>query len=112
MKVNLSGRKINIKVKELNFIGRFVGLMFKGRNADNLLFNFKKEGRIAIHSWFVFFSFLAIWLDSKNNVVSYRVVWPFSTIILPRRKFSKLIEVPINKKNKKIIDFFVGERKI
>ena len=81
--------------------------MFRTRGSDNLLFEFKKNSRISIHSLFVFFSFLAIWLDSRNNVLEWRVIAPFCLRATPRKNFRKIIEIPFNSENKRAIEFFL-----
>lgn len=110
MKIKYGSKKIDVSVHRVSFVGRFTGLMFRGRNTNNLLFDFKKKTKIAIHSVFVFFSFLAVWLDEDNNVLEFKVVRPFEFYICPKKYFFRFIEVPINDKNKEIIEFFVGER--
>jgi uncharacterized membrane protein (UPF0127 family) len=112
IKIFFKGKKIKIFVKKVSFFGKIFGLMFKKCCTNNLLFEFANEGRRAIHSFFLRFSFLAIWLDSKNNVVEFRIVKPFCFCVRPKQKFRRLIEVPFNNNNKRIIDFFVGKRKI
>ena len=78
--------------------------MFSSRkNARALLFNFKKPVKLAIHSFFVFYPFLAIWLDNKNKAVKISVVKPFTLFVKPKKSFLKLIEIPINEKYKKIV---------
>jgi uncharacterized membrane protein (UPF0127 family) len=104
--------EINLLVKECNVLERIRGLMFKNKNTENLLFNFKKYSKERIHSYFVFFDFLAVWIDDKNNIIERKIVKPFTLSIKPKKSFYKLIEIPINKKNKKIIHFFVGKRNI
>jgi uncharacterized membrane protein (UPF0127 family) len=112
MKVYFRKREIEIPVKKAGSFGKIFGLMFKGRRCENLLFDFGKNGRVAIHSLFVFFPFLAVWLDEKDRVVDFRIVSPFEFNVFPKKRFSKLIEIPENSKNRKIIDFFVGKRKV
>jgi len=68
------------------------GLMF--RKPQILMFDFSRETREPIHSLFVFYPFLAIWLN-KCEVVDARIVKPFSFSVKPRRKFTKLIEIPL-----------------
>jgi len=104
IRVGFKGKKFNIKARELSLPGQFIGLMFKSRETDSLLFNI--GGRWGIHSFFVFFPFLALWLDEKNNVVEYKIVRPFTSYVQPKDKFAKLVEIPINEKNKSIIGFF------
>jgi uncharacterized membrane protein (UPF0127 family) len=106
VKVGFRKKKITIPVRKLSFREQFRGLMFKSRNSENLLFDY--PGKWGIHSWFVFFSFFAVWVDKKNKVQEIRVVRPFTFYIQPKKKFAKLIELPINKKNKKIFKKFHG----
>lgn len=101
IKISFKGNKIDIKVRELSLLGQMIGLMFKTKNCDNLLF--KRGGRWAIHSFFVFFPFLALWLNEKNKVIEHKIVKPFRFCIIPKREFAKLVEIPLNKKNAKII---------
>ena len=107
------GKKaFNIRVKKVNFITMFTGLMFKSRETKNLLFDFAEDTQILLHSWFVFFNFYVLWLDEKNKVIEFKEIRPFTTIISCRSKFRKIVEIPINKENRKIINFLVGKRKI
>ncbi len=106
------GKKISFLVKECNALEKITGLMFKKKITRNLLFDFKKKSFLRIHSYFVFFDFLAIWTDDKNNIIKKKIVKPFTLSVKPKKPFHKLIEIPINKKNEKIIHFFVGKRKI
>ena len=104
-------RKIKIPVVKTGFFRRGIGLMFRNKGTKNLLFEFTRDIRIAITSWFVFFPFLIIWLDSKNTVVEFKIVEPFTFKLTPKKKFRKFIEIPINAKNMEKIDFFVGKRR-
>lgn len=104
------GRKISVAAKECRGIRKFIGLMFKqGQKANALIFSFEKPVRIKIHSFFVFFPFLAVWLDDRNNVVDLKSVKPFSLIISSKKRFSKLIEIPINNRYSKEIKLLVGD---
>lgn len=92
-------KKINLEVKKCNFFQRFSGLMFtRQETARALFFDFEKEVRIPIHSFFVFFPFVAIWLDDKNQVIEKRIVKPWKFSILPKKPFVNLIEIPLNSK--------------
>ena len=82
---------------DCNFLKRISGLTFTRRSkAKALLFDFKKPVFTSIHSLFVFFDFVAIWLDEKGNVVDLRVVRPWTFSVCPTIKFNKLLEIPIN----------------
>ena len=100
--INYSGKNLKINARNLGFFFRFIGLMFKGKDIGNLLFDFREDVGLSIHSLFVFFPFLAIWLDSKNNVLECRIVRPFCFNIKPKRNFRKLVEIPLKYKNEKI----------
>jgi len=97
-------KKINIDVKRCNLFWMVKGLMFRRReNAPALLlFDFKKPKRMKIHSFFCP-RFLAVWLDKKNNIIEKRIIHPFNPLILPKRKFSRLVEIPCNSKYKDIL---------
>ena len=111
MKINIKFKvkRINIRVEKANLFG----LMFKPQKTENLLFDFDRDVTNSITSLFVFFPFLAIWLDKNNKVLESRVITPLTLTIRPKNKFRKLIEIPFNKGNEEIINFFVGKgRKI
>ena len=76
--VNLFGKRVLVNVRRAEFFSKFFGLMFKSKNTENLLFEFKNDVKISFHSFFVFFSFLIIWLNPKNDVIEWRIVKPFS----------------------------------
>ncbi len=105
MKIRFNNKNIEIKkLKKLSFFGKFKGLMFSRReNANAMLFEMRKPCKRAIHSLFVFFPFLAVWLDNKN-IVEMKIIKPFTFYASPSKKFSRLIEIPINNRYKKIIE--------
>jgi uncharacterized membrane protein (UPF0127 family) len=111
-RVGFRGRNLEIPVKEAGVFGKLRGLMFRTRKTCNLLFNFGASGRRAIHSCFVFFPFLALWLDKNNDIIEFKVVNPFRLHVLPKKEFKTLIELPINLKNRRIINFIVGKGKV
>ena len=114
-KIRLSYKKEKfvIDLKICNWFEKFSGLMFSRREkAKSLLFDFKRPVKKAIHSYFVFFPFIAIWLNDKNKVIDFKIVKPFTSPTFPKKSFSKIIEIPINKKYEKIVGILVGDRKI
>lgn len=112
MILNYKNKKIRITVKKVSGLGKVIGLMFKKKTTENLLFDFKKKTDTRIHSYFVFFYFLAIWINKKNEVIEWEIVRPFILSMKPKKSFMRLIEIPLNRKNKKIIEFFVGRGKV
>jgi len=111
MKIVYKNREIEIDVRSMNSFGRFIGLMFRSRETVNLLFDFLSEGKRDLHSLFVFFPFLVLWLDGKNNLIDHKICLPFKWKISTEKPFVKVVELPFNNKNKKIIDFFVGKER-
>ena len=111
MKIKKGGRVIDLgKIKKVNWVGKFSGLMFCRREkAGSLLFEFKKPTKMKIHSYFVFFPFLAIWLNKDDEILTLKEVKTFKINIGIKKSYSKLIEIPINEKYKKIIELLVGD---
>lgn len=108
--INYNGNKIILTAEKCNLWKKFWGLMFSNsENAEILLFSFKRKQKIKIHSFFVFFPFVALWLDNKNNVVDIKIVKPF-TLSVPEKPTYNLIEIPFNKKNKKLVQVFTYRR--
>jgi uncharacterized membrane protein (UPF0127 family) len=109
MRIFIGKKSVLVDAKKVSFLGKFSGLMFRTRYTKTLLFEFDNETRQAFHSYFVFFPFLMVWLDGKNNVIESRKIRPFTFIIRQKKKFRKVVEVPINGKNEDIIRFFDGK---
>ena len=104
------GKKFSFDAKICGFFDRVLGLMFKSRkNAQALLFKFDKSSRITIHSLFVFFPFVVVWLDSKGKVIVIKKVKPFTPFISIEKSYSRIIEIPINKKYSNIVKLLVGD---
>lgn len=105
--ITYKNKKIKIEAEDCNFFKKFSGLMFSRREkAGILLFNFEGKQKIAIHSFFVFYPFIAVWLDKTNKIADLKVVKPFTFCASPKKSCFKLVEIPINKKNKKFVGFF------
>lgn len=105
-------KEIILQARECSFIRKGFGLMFKTRKTDNLLFSFDRPSSLSLTGLFVFFPFLVLWLDKKNNVIDWTLVRSFTSTIKTEKKFIKILELPLNRENSKIIDFFVDKRKI
>ncbi|MFA5019917.1 MAG: hypothetical protein WC533_02355 [Candidatus Pacearchaeota archaeon] len=111
MKIKIGGKILKIpEVKKANLWLKFRGLMFRNREkAEALLFKVKKPK--AIHSWFVFFEFAALWIDNKNNIIKWKIILPFTSYEKPNKPFSKILEIPINKKYKTLVDKIIKTEK-
>ena len=103
---NYKRKKICLSIKRTNYFTKGIGLMFRTKNTSALIFKFKKPTRISIHSYFVFFPFIAIWLDKSNKILETKLVKPFTFIVKPKKRYVTLVEIPINNKNRHIIDIF------
>jgi len=107
--INYGKKKILVELERCSFLGKGIGLMFSKREkAKNLLFEFRGSSQMGIHSYFVFFDFLAVWLDYENNVVQIDRVKPWVSYLRPSKKYAKLVEIPINKKNKVLVSKLFG----
>ena len=87
---------------------QIVGLMFRSQIVP-LIFVFPCSSSHPIHSFFVFQSFEAVYLDDRFNVTDIFVVHPFSPWIEAFKPSKYLLEVPLGwsdahdiKLNKKI----------
>jgi uncharacterized membrane protein (UPF0127 family) len=95
------GIKVN-DVKKVSEFEKGIGLMFHNRErCPAMLFEFKNPTRMKIHSLFVFFPFVAVWLDNQNKIVDSKIVKPFRLSISSKKPFYKLLEIPLNKEYKK-----------
>src|SRR3989344_5271772 len=106
--INFKNKKIKIPdVKKLSLFEKGIGLMFSPRkNAKALLFEFKKPAKMRFTSWFVFFPFLIIWLDDKNNVLDFKEVKPFTSHIPSEKPCKRVLEIPFNDNYEEIIKRF------
>lgn len=108
---NYKNKKVNVEVNLVPWWFEGIGLMFSRRkHAKALLFSFDKPTKMAIHSWFVFYSFFAIWLDEGGKVIGVKKIKPFSFRVLPSRKFKKIIEIPINSKYDDVLKILDGKK--
>jgi uncharacterized membrane protein (UPF0127 family) len=100
-----------LNVVPMSLIG--LGLMFKRKtNAKVLLFEFKKDVKMKIHSFFVWFPFVAIWLDSRGKIIEIKKVKSWNIGICPPRKYKSLIEIPISSTYDEVLSFIDGIGKI
>ena len=104
-------KKISLNAFECVGNERMRGLTFRRRkNARALLFEFDELCREPIHSIFVFFPFVGVWLDGKR-LVGIKTVKSFLPFIRPKRPFDRLIEIPLSDKYKKEVALIVGKER-
>lgn len=114
IEVFYKGKRFLLKVKRVSFFGRIRGLMFRKKYSQELLFDFFRECKEPIHSLFVFFPFLALWLNERNEILEYRIVKPFTLSVKPKRSFYRLIEIPLSMEkfeNSELVNFLVGKER-
>ena len=103
------------KIYDTSF-SKVKGLMFSSplKKNESLLFVTEKENitELSIHSLFVFFSFDAVWLDKRCQIVDIQGnIKPFTLYRQPKRKAQYLLELPLGKSkrlalgNKLIVKF-------
>jgi uncharacterized membrane protein (UPF0127 family) len=111
--LGFKNQKVFLDVKVCsNIFSMMRGLMFRRQNsAPALFFDFGKDGSHRIHSYFVFFPFLAIWINSSGKIVDFKMVKSFESSVLPKEPFSRLIEIPMNRFYSDIILLLVGKIK-
>lgn len=103
IKYKSRGIKVN-DVKKVSEFEKIIGLMFRCREkCPAMLFEFKKPTQMKIHSLFVFFPFVAVWLDNQNNIIDLKIVKPFQLSVYCKKYFYKLLEIPLSRKYKKEI---------
>jgi len=102
------GKKLNLEVFECNAFEKGTGLMFSRKEkAKILLFGFKKKSYLSIHSFFVFFPFIAVWTDDKNKILCWKKVLPFTFRVSPPKSgYFNLIEIPMTKEHSRVVKFF------
>ena len=101
-------KKLSVNVLKMNFLTQYLGLMFSSSKTSIRLFSYSKDCGIMIHSWFVFYPFLIVWLDKSKKVIGFKKVLPFTSCVIPKKKFRHFIEIPFNSLNKKILSNFVS----
>ena len=100
---NYRGEEIVLEAREMRGLKKFVGMMFY---RSLLLFDFGKDSQTKIHSLFCP-KFLAVWIDSDDNVVDLKIVEPWKFSVSSKKAFSKLIEIPINEKYRELVEKLV-----
>jgi uncharacterized membrane protein (UPF0127 family) len=107
------GKKININdVYQVPKIKEGIGMMFhKRETCPAMLFEFRKPSKMKIHSFFVFFSFVGVWMDNKNKIIEIKYVRPWQMSVSPKKEFYKLLEIPVNRKYRRQIMLLVESQK-
>ena len=94
-------KKISLECRKCGFFS--FGLMFRTGKTNPCVFNFKKLSSFRITSFFVFFPFLAVWLDNEKKIIEMKKIKPFTLFECPKKPYYTLIEIPIDKKYFKLL---------
>ncbi len=108
MRVLLGKKSALVDVTHVSLLESIRGLMFT-RSLHIPLF-FPLRFPLSIHSLFVFYPFLAVWISEQRSVLRVDTVFPFTLHISPPDGAKGLLEIPIHVKNTKIGSFLVGKR--
>ena len=94
-----AGKKIlaqKVKVCDTLF-SRTLGLMFSPSLPNNqgiiLVANQQGKTQTSIHSFFVFFTFDALWIDENKHVVDKKTIKPFRALMSPRNPAKYVLEL-------------------
>lgn len=90
MKIKINNKNVDFELCNTLF-KNFRGLMFS--NKKNIILVAENESRLssAIHSFFVFYPFNAIFLNEKKEVVDHKKLYPFS-MYMPKKAAKYIIE--------------------
>ena len=94
-------------VREARGLSFVKGLMFSRSTHSPLLFSFPVP--LAIHSLFVFYPFLAVWMTKENRILRVDVVKPFCFHVSPPSRARRLLEVPLHVRYSSFGTFLVGK---
>ena len=94
-----AGKKLlarKVKVCDTVF-SRTLGLMFQSSLASGegvlLVANKQSKSQTSIHSFFVFFTFDALWLDENKKIVDKKTVFPFQALLRPKHSAKYVLEL-------------------
>ncbi|MDD5649864.1 MAG: DUF192 domain-containing protein [Candidatus Nanoarchaeia archaeon] len=90
MKIKINNKNVDFELCN-TFYENCKGLMFSKKK--NIILTTKGDSRVntSIHSFFVFFPFNAIFVNSKKEVVDHKKMYPFS-MYMPKRAAKYVIE--------------------
>lgn len=105
MNIKINKKNLFIEnVEKASWLKNFTGLMFKGENANPILFNIPNS---PIHSLFCK-PFLAIWFN-KGKIIDIKFINSVKLSIKPKKSFTHLLEIPYNHKYQLLIKKLLGK---
>ena len=97
----VEGKKFCVRARRCGVLNS--GLMVRTAKTVPCVFRFDKPSDFKITSMFVFFPFIAVWLDKLGEVIETRKVEPFTVAVSCKKKYHILLEIPVNKKYSSVI---------
>lgn len=105
IKNETKGRIITRKFRKCkSILSKTIGLMFSKKNKEALIFIFEKEKIIPLHMFFVFYSIDVLFLDKNKKVVEIKENFGPFRFYNAKNKAKYVIELPVGKIKKSIID--------
>ncbi|MBI4399649.1 DUF192 domain-containing protein [Candidatus Micrarchaeota archaeon] len=87
---------------------RSSGLMFRAKQEKPMLFIFDSPGIYSIHSFFVFFTFDAVYINEKKEIVEIIKNIKPSSLINPKNISLYLLEIPTSLSEK--LSLSIGDK--
>ncbi len=81
-------------------LSKALGLMFTRQKNKALVFNFKKNTRVSLHMFFVFYPIDVVYLDENKRVIALKENFRPFTFYAPKQKCRYVIELPLDTINK------------
>jgi len=78
-------------------LGQSLGLMFSHKKT--IVFEFKNERKVSLHTFFVFFPITVLFLNSEKKIVEHTVMKPFR-FYFPTHKSKYIVELPFETQKK------------
>ena len=93
---NLNSRKKISKTHRTadTLLSRIKGLMFSKPSESALILNFRKESKISLHMFFVFYAIDVLFVNKKGKIVDIKQNFRPFTLYTSREKASLAIELP------------------
>jgi len=78
------------------FFSRVKGLMFSGKKT--VILAFKKEQKISLHNWFVFFPLNLFFLDSNKRIIEIKKSFKPFAFYTSKKEAAYVVETPFEMK--------------
>ena len=83
---------------------KYLGLMFRSKHTEPVIFEFDRDVEHSLHMFCVFFPCTIIFKDENDEVIESIIAKPFQFNIKCSKPYRKIIEIPIITINKKYLN--------